>query len=38
MRAWGRPRTWCAAMFAGQAGIEITPIAYKGAGPAMNDR
>ncbi|OZI60531.1 tripartite tricarboxylate transporter substrate-binding protein [Bordetella genomosp. 11] len=26
-----------AAMFAAQAGIEITPIAYKGAGPAMND-
>jgi len=26
-----------AAMFAGQAGIEITPIAYKGAGPALND-
>ncbi|ANN78872.1 Bug family tripartite tricarboxylate transporter substrate binding protein [Bordetella flabilis] len=26
-----------AAMFAGKAGIQITPIAYKGAGPAMND-
>lgn len=26
-----------AAMFAGKAGIDITPIAYKGAGPAMND-
>lgn len=26
-----------AAMFAAQAGMQITPIAYKGAGPAMND-
>ncbi|MFJ1302713.1 Bug family tripartite tricarboxylate transporter substrate binding protein [Pseudomonadota bacterium AL_CKDN230030165-1A_HGKHYDSX7] len=26
-----------AAMFANQAGMEITPIAYKGAGPALND-
>jgi tripartite-type tricarboxylate transporter receptor subunit TctC len=26
-----------AAMFASQAGMEITPIAYKGAGPALND-
>jgi tripartite-type tricarboxylate transporter receptor subunit TctC len=26
-----------AAMFAAKAGIQITPIAYKGAGPAMND-
>lgn len=26
-----------AAMFAAQAGMEITPIAYKGAGPALND-
>src|SRR5690606_14437171 len=26
-----------AAMFSSQAGIEITPIAYKGAGPALND-
>ncbi len=26
-----------AAMFASQAGITITPIAYKGAGPALND-
>ncbi|WP_427185288.1 Bug family tripartite tricarboxylate transporter substrate binding protein [Bordetella bronchialis] len=26
-----------AAMFASQARIDITPIAYKGAGPAMND-
>jgi len=26
-----------AAMFASKAGIEITPIAYKGAGPALND-
>ncbi|ANN72093.1 Bug family tripartite tricarboxylate transporter substrate binding protein [Bordetella bronchialis] len=26
-----------AAMFAAQARIDITPIAYKGAGPAMND-
>lgn len=26
-----------AAMFADKAGIEITPIAYKGAGPALND-
>src|SRR3546814_1044475 len=26
-----------AALFASQADIEITPIAYKGAGPALND-
>ena len=26
-----------AAMFAAKAGIDITPIAYKGAGPALND-
>ncbi|SSW65748.1 Bug family tripartite tricarboxylate transporter substrate binding protein [Achromobacter agilis] len=26
-----------AAMFASQAGIAITPVAYKGAGPALND-
>lgn len=26
-----------AAMFASEAGIEVTPIAYKGAGPALND-
>ncbi|MEI2416504.1 tripartite tricarboxylate transporter substrate-binding protein [Orrella sp. JC864] len=26
-----------AAMFASQAGMEVTPIAYKGAGPALND-
>ncbi|MFC4275516.1 Bug family tripartite tricarboxylate transporter substrate binding protein [Achromobacter aloeverae] len=26
-----------AALFASQAGIQITPIAYKGAGPALND-
>ncbi|SIT31978.1 tripartite tricarboxylate transporter substrate binding protein [Achromobacter sp. MFA1 R4] len=26
-----------AAMFASQAGIDITPVAYKGAGPALND-
>lgn len=26
-----------ASLFASQAGIEITPIAYKGAGPALND-
>lgn len=26
-----------AALFASQAGIEVTPIAYRGAGPALND-
>ncbi|CAP44157.1 Bug family tripartite tricarboxylate transporter substrate binding protein [Bordetella petrii] len=26
-----------ASLFASQAGIQITPIAYKGAGPALND-
>jgi tripartite-type tricarboxylate transporter receptor subunit TctC len=26
-----------AAMFASQAGMNITPVAYKGAGPALND-
>lgn len=26
-----------AAMFAAKAGIEVTPVAYKGAGPALND-